>query len=247
MVAPCDNIILRVDEFRESVEKAFEFIDHHDTLLTFGVKPTHPETRYGYIQQGREIDGDFAMVKTFTEKPDLELAKVFVDSGEFYWNTGIFFWSATSIIKALNDNAAKVSPKFREGEGIYGTDKEEDFIKEIYSASQSISIDYAVLEKADNVTVLRVDGIGSNRPRHMGIALRCKPKEPRWQRAARHQNDDDEQPQQYRIDPKRQVGGCVGTRRLHHCRQRKRPAHRATQRGTENPHLCARSESHLRR
>lgn len=160
MVAPCDNIILRVDEFRESVEKAFEFIEHHDTLLTFGVKPTHPETRYGYIQQGREIDGDFAMVKTFTEKPDLELAKVFVDSGEFYWNTGIFFWSATSIIKALNDNAAKVSPKFREGEGIYGTDKEEDFIKEIYSASQSISIDYAVLEKADNVTVLRVDGIG---------------------------------------------------------------------------------------
>ncbi|MDO4511652.1 MAG: sugar phosphate nucleotidyltransferase [Bacteroidales bacterium] len=161
MVAPADNIILRVEEFRQSVVKAFEFIEQHDTLLTFGVKPTRPETRYGYIQQGKEIDGEFAHVKTFTEKPDLELAKVFVDSGEFYWNTGIFFWSADAIIKALSEDAAsKVSSRFAEGEGIYGTDKEMDFIKEIYAASQSVSVDYAVLEKADNVSVLRVDGIG---------------------------------------------------------------------------------------
>lgn len=161
MVSPADNIILRTDEFRQSVVKAFEFIEQHDTLLTFGVKPTHPETRYGYIQQGKEIDADFAHVKTFTEKPDQELAKVFVESGEFYWNTGIFFWSADSIIKALSTDAlSKVSPKFAEGDGIYGTNKEQDFIKEIYEASQSISIDYAVLEKADNVTVLRVSDIG---------------------------------------------------------------------------------------
>lgn len=162
MVAPCDNIILRVDEFRQSVVKAFEFIEQNDdTLLTFGVKPTHPETRYGYIQQGKEIDGEFATVKTFTEKPDLELAKVFIDSGEFYWNTGIFFWSADTIIKALYENAsAEVSPKFAEGEGIYGTERETEFIKEIYEVSPSASIDYAVLDKADNVTVLRVEGIG---------------------------------------------------------------------------------------
>ena len=162
MVAPCDNLILRVDEFRLSLVKAFEFVEHTDTLLTFGVKPTHPETRYGYIQQGKEIDGEFAWVKTFTEKPDPELAKVFVDSGEFYWNTGIFFWSADAIIKALYADSAssKVSPRFREGEGIYGTDKEMEFVSGIYAASQSISIDYAVLEKATNVAVLRVDGIG---------------------------------------------------------------------------------------
>ncbi|MGM9869581.1 MAG: mannose-1-phosphate guanylyltransferase [Sodaliphilus sp.] len=161
MVAPADNIILRVDEFRESVKQSFEFIERHDMLLTFGVKPTHPETRYGYIQQGTEMEGNFATVKTFTEKPDADLAKVFVDSGEFYWNTGIFFWSANAIIRALYDGETpKVSAKFKEGDGIYGTDREQEFVDEIYAASQTVSIDYAVLEKADNVAIHRVEGIG---------------------------------------------------------------------------------------
>ena len=160
MVSPADNIILRVDEFRESVIKSFEFIERHDMLLTFGVKPTHPETRYGYIQQGDEMEGEFAKVKTFTEKPDADLAQVFVDSGEFYWNTGIFFWSANAIIKALYRHDSPVSTKFLDGNGIYGTDREQDFISEIYAASQSTSIDYAVLEQADNVAIHRVEGIG---------------------------------------------------------------------------------------
>ena len=157
MVVPSDNIILKTDEFRESVNKAFDFIEHNDKLLTVGVKPNRPETGYGYIQVDEEIDGDFSTVKTFTEKPDSDLAKVFVDSGEFYWNSGMFYWNVNTIIKALRENAPKVAARFEDGEKLYGTAQEQAFIDEMLPACPASSIAYAVMEKAPNVCMQRVD------------------------------------------------------------------------------------------
>ncbi len=157
MVAPSDHLILNHDAFKKAVVQAFEFIESHDTLLTFGVRPNRPETGYGYIQLGQRIEGDFAAVKTFTEKPNLELARVFLDSGEFLWNSGMFFWSAAGILEAMAKHCPEVAATFEQGEGLYGTPAEMEFINRVYPTCTSISIDYAVMEKAPNVTVEAVD------------------------------------------------------------------------------------------
>ena len=104
MVAPSDHLILNVEKFRQSVIDAFDFIETHDALVTMRIKPSRPETGYGYIQIGDTTEGNFALVKTFTEKPDEDLARLFLRSGEFFWNSGMFFWSADSILKALDDH-----------------------------------------------------------------------------------------------------------------------------------------------
>ena len=127
-----------------------------------GIKPSRPETGYGYIQavqkpvQGYEKIG-LKRVKTFTEKPDLEMAKVFIESGEFYWNAGIFFWSLPTIMKAFEKYVPEVHSLFELGLDLYGTDKEKSFIENTYSRCRNISIDYAIMEKADNVYVLASD------------------------------------------------------------------------------------------
>ncbi len=157
MVAPSDHLILKEDEFRRCVLRGFDFLERNDVLLTFGVKPDRPETGYGYIQVGERIDENFSRVKTFTEKPDLALAKVFLDSGEFFWNSGMFFWSVQSICKALSDLAPDVMSRFEAGGSVYGTAREQAFIDSMYPSCPNISIDYAVMEKAPNVCVERVD------------------------------------------------------------------------------------------
>ncbi len=157
MVAPSDHLILNTDAFRDSVLRAFDFVKYRDALLTFGVKPNRPETGYGYIQLGDRIDANFSRVKTFTEKPDTELAKVFLESGEFYWNSGMFFWSANAILRALREFAPDIAARFEAGNDAFGTDKEQQFINEMYATCPNISIDYAIMEKAINVCVERVD------------------------------------------------------------------------------------------
>ena len=157
MVAPSDHLILNVERFRESVVKAFDFIENHDALVTMGIKPSRPETGYGYIQVGEQVEGNFASVKTFTEKPNEELARVFVKSGEFFWNSGMFFWSADSILRALNDCAPEVNAVFERGQQYFGTAQEMEYIEANFEASPSISIDFAVMEKAPNVYVETVD------------------------------------------------------------------------------------------
>ena len=94
MVAPSDHLIINEEKFRQSVNSAFEFIEHRDALVTMGIKPSRPETGYGYIQVGEAVEGNFSTVKTFTEKPNEDLARVFLESGEFFWNSGLFFWNA---------------------------------------------------------------------------------------------------------------------------------------------------------
>ncbi len=157
MVAPSDHLIINVDKFRQSVIKAYEFIEQHDALVTMGIKPSRPETGYGYIQVGEQVEDNFMAVKTFTEKPNEELARVFLKSGEFFWNSGMFFWSADAIIKALNDHAAEVNAIFEMGKEQFGTPGETEFINNNFEACPSISIDFAVMEKAPNVFVETVD------------------------------------------------------------------------------------------
>lgn len=153
IVTPSDHLITREQLFNESVVKGFEFVEQHDALLTLGIHPTRPETGYGYIQIGSEIAPDILKVKTFTEKPNLELARVFLDSGEFFWNSGIFLWRASSIIEALHTYVPDLARTFDNGLSDFGTDGENAFIAATFPGCSSISIDYAVMEKASNVYV----------------------------------------------------------------------------------------------
>lgn len=153
IVTPSDHLITREQLFNESVVRGFEFVEQHDALLTLGIHPTRPETGYGYIQIGSEIAPDILKVKTFTEKPNLELARVFLDSGEFFWNSGIFLWRASSIIEALHTYVPDLARTFDNGLSDFGTDGENAFIAATFPGCSSISIDYAVMEKASNVYV----------------------------------------------------------------------------------------------
>ncbi|MDE7397440.1 MAG: mannose-1-phosphate guanylyltransferase, partial [Muribaculum sp.] len=163
IVTPSDHLILRENAFVDSIVRAFEFVEKNDGLLTLGIKPTRPETGYGYIQVGQEVEGNILKVKTFTEKPDIELAKVFVASGEFFWNSGIFLWRAKTILEALHAYAPDLMLNFDSTpvETFACVADERSFIETRFAESPSISIDYAVMEKAANVYVETVD-IGWN-------------------------------------------------------------------------------------
>lgn len=159
VVAPSDHLILKEESFLNAVREGLDFVGEQEALLTMGMVPSRPETGYGYIQsiekplKGYE-QSSLRKVKTFTEKPDLELAKVFLDSGDFYWNSGLFFWSLPAIMKAFESYLPEVHSLFAEGEGSYGTEDEAAFIADAYGRCRNISIDYGVMEKAENVFVL---------------------------------------------------------------------------------------------
>lgn len=157
IVTPSDHLITREREFEQSILTGFDFVETHDALLTLGIKPTRPETGYGYIQVGPVAEGDIHKVKTFTEKPNLELAKTFVRTGEFFWNSGIFLWKASAIIAALAEYAPDVNAVFAAGKDDYCTPAETAFIAAGYPSCVSISIDYAVMERASNVYVETVN------------------------------------------------------------------------------------------
>lgn len=157
MVTPSDHLITREREFEKSILRGFEFVEKGDALLTLGIRPTRPETGYGYIQIGRQVEPDINKVKTFTEKPDRELAEVFVESGEFFWNSGMFLWRAATIKEALRKHAGEIARVFDTGADCFGTPAETEFIDGNFPACVGISIDYAVMEKAENVYVECVD------------------------------------------------------------------------------------------
>lgn len=161
VVAASDHLILEEDKFRQTIQKAFDFVASRNVICTLGMEPTRPETGYGYIQYETSRSRDCETtaegiypVKTFTEKPNLEMAKVFLESGDFLWNSGIFIWNLQTISEAFRYLLPEVADRFREGELLMGTDKEEDFIEEIFPKCPNISIDYGIMEKADNVYVL---------------------------------------------------------------------------------------------
>jgi len=158
VVAPSDHLILQTDEFIKDITKSLKTASECDCLITLGIKPSRPDTGYGYIQfTSQVLDKDFYKVKTFTEKPNTELAKTFVQSGEFLWNAGIFVWSAKSIIKSFETYLPEVNELFKDGENIYNTPDEQAFIQTAYYQCTNISIDYGIMEKADNVYVLPTD------------------------------------------------------------------------------------------
>lgn len=153
IVTPSDHLITREKEFEASIIKGFEFVENNNALLTLGITPVRPETGYGYIQIGDEAEEGIRKVKTFTEKPNLELAKVFLSTGEFFWNSGIFLWKASTIKEAFHKHASNIAAQFELGAEMFGTPKETDFINEHFPACVSISIDYAIMEKSSNVYV----------------------------------------------------------------------------------------------
>ena len=143
------------------IQRCFDFAEGNDALITLGIKPDKPETGYGYIQadQKKPVDGydGLLKVKTFTEKPDIDLARVFIESGDFFWNSGIFIWSSKSIIKAFEKHLPDMYSAFDEGRKYYGKEQEINFIGKTYTECKSISIDYGIMEKADNVYVMCTD------------------------------------------------------------------------------------------
>lgn len=157
IVTPSDHIITRQHAFEDCVTRGFDFVENNNALLTLGIEPTRPETGYGYIQIGQEVAENISKVKTFTEKPDIELAKVFLASGEFFWNSGIFMWKASTIIDAFHACAPDVATVFDGGLDAMGTPAEQEFIDREFPGCMSISIDFAVMEKASNVYVQRVN------------------------------------------------------------------------------------------
>lgn len=151
VVAPSDHFILYEDIFVQKVQQALSFTDTHDALLTLGISPTRPDTGYGYIKyETAEEDGIHKVIQ-FREKPTLEKAKEFLSEGNYVWNAGIFIWKASSILKALEKHSVEIYSLFEKGKFAYNTDQERAFIDEQYPTSPNISIDYAIMEQADNV------------------------------------------------------------------------------------------------
>lgn len=161
VVAPSDHVILREDIFTDIIKSALLASSKNPWLITLGITPSFPNTGYGYIQfketEAYPEDPRLNKVKTFTEKPVLEMAISFVESGDFLWNSGIFIWSLKSLLEAFNRCVPDMDMAFKKGAGIYNTPDEKEFIQETYTTCKSISIDYAVLEKAENVFVMKSD------------------------------------------------------------------------------------------
>lgn len=154
IISPSDHIILKETLFKDKVRTGLSEVAKTDMLLTLGIEPNRPDTGYGYIKF-EESASELKKVIAFTEKPNLEKATQFLASGDFVWNAGIFIWSATAIISAFEKHCEGLHQIFSKGE--YYNHKEADFVKKAYNTCESISIDYAIMEKADNVSVLLCD------------------------------------------------------------------------------------------
>lgn len=160
-VTPADHLIKKEEEFRVVMNEAFRFASENDALLTLGIRPDRPETGYGYIQANfdQPVKGFDSLhkVKAFTEKPELKMARVFLKSGDFYWNSGIFIWRASSVLSAFERHMPDMFHYFDEGRESFNTPAEKEFIKKAYAQCSSISVDYGLMEKADNVYVMCTD------------------------------------------------------------------------------------------
>lgn len=154
VVAPSDHWIEDEATFISNLEALFVHAQKEETLLTLGIKPTFPNTGYGYIEYNADKDSSLKKVSRFVEKPDYEKAKAFLESGNFLWNAGIFVWSCDAVLKAFHNFQPIMYSLFAEGYAHYNTESEGGFIEEHYGRAENISIDYALMEKADNVYVL---------------------------------------------------------------------------------------------
>lgn len=157
IVTPSDQVIQNEKAFRKDVLEGLDFVARHDNLLTMGVKPTRPEPGYGYIQLGDPAGNDLYSVKSFTEKPNREFAQMFLESGEFYWNTGIFLVNARYSFQCFSELLPEVLRKFDELKPNWTIDEENDFIRDNFPSYPNMSIDHGILERSDNVYVMKCD------------------------------------------------------------------------------------------
>lgn len=152
IIAPSDHIILKEELFQRNVLKALDFASREDAIITMGIKPSRPDTGYGYIESTKqEVETGIEKVNSFREKPDRETAKGYIESQNYYWNAGIFIWSVKTILKAFKNNATDIYTILTQQVDKYNTAQEQEYIDEVYPTTPSISVDYAILEKADNV------------------------------------------------------------------------------------------------
>lgn len=154
VVAPSDHWIEDEAAFTSNLEQCFNFCSTENALMTLGIQPTFPNTGFGYIEYDKLDKNPIKKVNQFREKPNYETAKSFLDSGNFLWNGGIFIWSVQSITTAFEKFQPQMNALFLKGMESYNTSSEKAFINENYSLSENVSIDYAVMESADNVYVL---------------------------------------------------------------------------------------------
>ena len=157
IVAPSDHVVLKEEAFTNVLQQALSAAKNDDVLITLGITPSRPDTGYGYIQYIENGTETTKKVKTFTEKPNLELAQMFLESGDFVWNSGIFIWSAKSILKAFREHLPDMNEIFEEGSNTYNTPEEQNFITRAYSQCRNVSIDYGIMEKVNNVYVVLSD------------------------------------------------------------------------------------------
>lgn len=156
VITPADHLVTGEAQFTRVIEDSIKFVAGNDNLMTIGIQPTRPETGYGYIQVSEQLR-DIVKVKTFTEKPSIDVAKMFVESGEFLWNAGIFVWSCRAIVNAFKEYQEELYSIFAAGEGLYNTEQEQEFINKVYPSCQNISIDYGIMEHSSHVYVHSAD------------------------------------------------------------------------------------------
>jgi mannose-1-phosphate guanylyltransferase len=154
VVAPSDHWIEDEKAFCDNLQQCFDFCAAENALMTLGIQPTFPNTGFGYIEFDKSDNNPIKKVSQFREKPDYETAKSFLENGNFLWNGGIFIWSVKAIINSFEEFQPQMNALFLEGFESFNTNGEADFINQNYAKSENISIDYAILEKAENVFVL---------------------------------------------------------------------------------------------
>jgi len=157
IVAPADHIIHNGTEFKRVLDSALLHATQHESLITLGIGPTRPDTGYGYIEYDRRENTVVRKVKSFREKPNLATAENYIQSGTFAWNAGIFIWKLSSILSEYKKYAPQIYELLSQGNSTYNTEEENEFIATHYPLTDKISVDYAILEHAENVFVIPCD------------------------------------------------------------------------------------------
>lgn len=157
VVAPSDHVILKEEQFTKHILEGLDFVQNNKVLLTLGIQPNHPNTGYGYIHFDKNAADTIYPVHQFTEKPNLERAQKFLASGDYLWNAGIFVWNVNTVLDALQQHAPEVYQILNQGAKKWGTTEERTFLDEFYPTTPSISIDYAIMEKATNIYTMPAD------------------------------------------------------------------------------------------
>lgn len=157
VVTPADALILNEQRFSNIIRKALNFTAEGNTIVTVGIEPTRPETGYGYISAEKKVPEEVVKVREFKEKPDRETAKAYLAAGTYFWNAGIFVWNARTIVSQMRAHASQIADVMDRIASSFGTWKEEETVKELFPTCEKISIDYAVMEKSDEIYVIAGD------------------------------------------------------------------------------------------